>query len=347
MPEGWISIDQLMDMPEPEYLIEGVLPKYGVGHLVGASSGGKTFIALHIAMTLARGDDNWLGFPTSGEQHRVAYIAMEGGFDLGQRVQAWMQMYGAVNSENIRFLVEQPFDLMTADAAEALKGLQDFHPSVLFIDTQSLAAPKADENDNASMTALMSTVKLISQAYGCLVILVHHAGHSNDRARGASAQYANMDVSFFVKAGKEHTDPRTLIVDKLKSGLPPDPIHFQLVESGNSVVVHRVDPIEEMISENPDVFAPTTTQQKILAYLIERMEDPGRTNSASRSQISKGTDLAPTTVRRNLAVLMSDRAMQVRQVQEGIPENNLPALFEYWQTDNVVPLPTPATDEEE
>lgn len=298
-PQGWIDRSGLREMKEPEYLVKGVLPSHGVGHLVGESYAGKTFVALDLALSLASSEiEKWMGHDAPGE-HSVAYIAMEGGFDLGQRVDAWEELNGPVKDDNLRLLVEQDFDLMKPSALETLKEIESFNPSVLIIDTQSLAAPQADENDNSSMTALMSTVKLLSQAFGCLVILVHHAGYSADRARGASAQFANMDVSLYVKAGSSQDDLRTLKVTKLKSGRLPDDMKFRLVESGNSVVA-QLETEAGTASEPDTLESCKNTQEKILWALRQDWASDG----VSVARIADEVGRAKTTVRPEVSKLV-------------------------------------------
>ena len=315
IPEGWIDIEQLAKMPEPEYLIEGLLPRFGVGHLVGQSYGGKTFIALHLALSLAQGAKEWMGHKTSGDSHRIAYIAMEGGFDLAQRVDAWVQMYGEIPGDSLRLLVEQPFDLLSPSGSESLNYLKEYRPSVLFIDTQSLAAPTADENDNAAMTALMSMVKILSQGYGCLVILVHHAGYGGDRARGASAQFANMDVSMFVKPGKLDTDVRTFTVDKLKSGPRPAPIYFLLEESGSSVaVVQSVTTPDSLADANPDTFTMTESTQAVYDYILSL--PPGRL--VTKRECEEGAEVTEKKARNALKALTEGGFVSVADRPEGL-----------------------------
>ena len=203
-----------------------------------------------MALTLSTGLPEWMGHETKGIVRRVAYVALEGGFDLGQRVDAWCKAKGAVHEDAMRFFVEQSFNLMDSSGYDTLMDPGDFNPDVVFIDTQTLAAPKVEENDNSQMTELMSRVKLFSQAMGCIFILVHHTGHQAEgrkmRERGASAQFANMDVSMMVHGSKDPDGLRRIEMRKLKSGpLVPD-MGFRLQESGKSVYVTPMDVPEEI-----------------------------------------------------------------------------------------------------
>src|SRR5688500_5412869 len=66
-PETWRLLDdvEVMAIPDPDYLIEGVLPRRSVGAFVAPPGAGKTTAAVSIAVSLATGRE-WFG-------HRVAY----------------------------------------------------------------------------------------------------------------------------------------------------------------------------------------------------------------------------------------------------------------------------------
>ena len=263
-PSGWLNLDEIHNLPEPSYLVDGMLPDRGVGHMVGKSYAGKTFVALDLALSLAQGRDTWFGHRIVEGGCRVAYVAMEGGFDLGQRVDAWTAHNGPVPADRMNFLVEEPeFSLMTKEGLDFLEYLStDYRPGLLIIDTQALAAPGLDENDNAKMSDLMGACKNISTFTGAHVMLVHHAGYSAERARGASSQYASMDVSFYVNTTKDEKS-KTLKMTKLKAGPLVDEMAFTLEKSQNSVVVQAADPLELLDEEYPELVEFTPAQQKI------------------------------------------------------------------------------------
>ena len=312
-PTGWIDLDALFAMPEPAYHIEHALPAVGVGHIVGPSFVGKTFIAIDLALRLATGADEWFGHKIMNGGCKVAYVAMEGGFDLSQRVKAWIEANGKVDVNNVTLLVEQQFDLLSPDVAEVLKYMDDFNPGLLIIDTQSLAAPGANENDNSEMTRLMSTVKYISKIYQCLVILVQHTGHDEGtRARGASAQYANMDVSFQL-SGTKGKPSKKLEMTKLKSGPIADPRTFLLTPSGNSLVVEPATAIQVLAADNPGFVKVewTEAQEKLLDIL------GAHGGALTVKTLADTTDASDKTVRRALKLFLEHGFVQEERSTTG------------------------------
>ena len=45
------TLDEInsMDFPEPEYLVDGIIPKVGLGVIAGNPKAGKSFLALQLA----------------------------------------------------------------------------------------------------------------------------------------------------------------------------------------------------------------------------------------------------------------------------------------------------------
>ena len=124
-----------------------------------------------------------------------------------------------------------------------------------------LPAP-LDENSSRDMGTLIRACDEIRERYGCAVILVHHAGHGQDRARGSSAIKAALDTEISTtKDGETITVQST----KQKEGENLKPLHFRLRsvdtlwldEDGeriHSAVLEPCDPPEqeESLGKNSD-----------------------------------------------------------------------------------------------
>src|SRR4051812_48406421 len=82
-----LTRSQLADLPVPEPLIEDTLDRRTVALLAGSWGTGKTFLALDWAACVGTGRI-WQRrrVPTTG---RVLYVASEGAFGFGTRVDAW------------------------------------------------------------------------------------------------------------------------------------------------------------------------------------------------------------------------------------------------------------------
>jgi hypothetical protein len=224
-----MSWAELEELPEPRWLVEGALPEVGVAQIFGPPAGGKTFVALDLALRVTNGVPDWHGH----EVHRsgpAVYALMEGLHDWRRRVEAWTSANGG-SAAGLYTLPEQPVDLADASSIALLgddvTSLR-LAPSLLVIDTQALATPGTDENSNSDMGAVMSRLKALARGLGCLVITVHHTGHEGTRERGASAQRAALDVQMRVLDGE-------LSFTKAKYAARPAPSRFALEPAGRSV----------------------------------------------------------------------------------------------------------------
>jgi hypothetical protein len=230
-----LSAKQRRELPKPQWTIENLMPRWGIGQLFGPSGGGKTFVALDLALTLANVDpefpgDEWYGRPVhrGGE---VVYVAMEGGFDLQQRIDAWLLAHPGATDDRLYTLIEEEVSLadrrsvgLLLDDIEALF----LEPVLIVIDTQALATPGTDENSNTDMGIVMSNLKAVAKGLRTFVMLVHHSGWSNqNRSRGASAQLAALDLAIGVNS-------QVISPTKVKAAPLGDPMRFVLEGSGES-----------------------------------------------------------------------------------------------------------------
>ena len=110
-----------MARPDPVWLVRDVLPEGGLVTLYGQSGGGKTFVALDLALRIATGM-NWWG-KRSVQQGLVAYIAGEGVGGLKNRIRAWLKDHdelGATTLDDSFFLLDTVPPLLNP---MALRGL--------------------------------------------------------------------------------------------------------------------------------------------------------------------------------------------------------------------------------
>ena len=281
MVKGWVTDTDLERLPPPVFLVDNMVPDRGLFHIVGKSYSGKSFVAIDLARSLAAGKEEWLGHKIREGGAKVAYVALEGEFDLHARVEAWDSAYGSVPKDRMRWFLNDDFDFGDS-AAEQLQVLKDtgFDFDVLIIDTQSLAASQFDENSNTDMTKLMKALKRVGGPayYDCLIVLVHHAGHTKnaDRERGASALFANMDGSMFIHSN-EGKNPRRLEMKKLKAGPLLEPISFILSPEKDSVVIELTSAIEILAEEHPGFVEWTEGEEKILNILKDTTQNGNMT----------------------------------------------------------------------
>lgn len=197
---------------DTEWLIEDVLPRAQVAVIYGASGSGKTFFALDLACTIQRGLP-WRGKHV--EQADVFYIAAEAGAGLRKRIVAYTQQNGA---GLMPWFVDYQPNLATLESVHAISESvkqRSGNAGVIFVDTLALSHD-GDENSSKDMSIVLRHCKMLADATGAMVVLIHHTGKDDSRGmRGSSATYAAADCVLEVSADeKDHT----VFVDKLKDG---------------------------------------------------------------------------------------------------------------------------------
>ncbi|MFA5897819.1 MAG: AAA family ATPase, partial [Hyphomicrobium sp.] len=103
-----LTIDDLMNRPPPEWLIERYFPKHSVGFVYSAPGAGKTFIILDAAMSIAAALPDWHGDKITPTPGIVLYLAAEGSYGFRNRVKAWVKTRGVEGSRLAHFrLIEK------------------------------------------------------------------------------------------------------------------------------------------------------------------------------------------------------------------------------------------------
>jgi hypothetical protein len=210
-----IPASEFADRPPPEWIIQDILPKGELAVLFGESGSGKSFIALDMAMSIARGID-WNGNPV--KQGRVVYIAAESAGGMRNRLRAYAEHHQcSLEGVPLLILPSTPNLLDTADSAALTASIEASGIcDVVFIDTLAQTTPGGDENSATDMGKAISNCKKIHQATGAIVVPVHHAGKDLTKgARGWSGLRAAADAEFEVSRTE---NARFIKISKQKDG---------------------------------------------------------------------------------------------------------------------------------
>ena len=220
-----------------EQLMEGLLPRTGIGVLYAESGAGKTFVAIDLACHVATGRA-WRGRDVT--QGPVIYVAAENPASVKRRLWAWKQYHGA---DRLPVLVVQSgVDLLNGAAQE----LAELVLTTLDVETQlgvrmvvidTLArAMTGNENAPDDMGRFVAGCGMIREASEALVLVVHHSGKDTAKgARGHSSLRAATDVELEIAAS-------TLRVTKSRDDATGDAFGFRLhtVDLGSTAKGHNV-----------------------------------------------------------------------------------------------------------
>jgi KaiC/GvpD/RAD55 family RecA-like ATPase len=234
--------DDLLALPEPSWLINGLVPAEGLTVLFGAPATGKSFLALDWALSVASAT-RWLGLDV--RPGWVVYMAGEGAHGLGRRYRAWLAGHDAERVERVRFVVDGGVNLLDPRAVdhvrEALAELPE-PPRLLVVDTMARAMVGGDENAARDVGRFVQSVDELRGGRAALV--VHHAGHERGRERGSSALVGAADARLQLSR-----DGRAMRVklenEKQKDAREHLPLDLRLEPRHGSLVLSLVSPFDQ------------------------------------------------------------------------------------------------------
>jgi hypothetical protein len=208
------SANQVLRSEPIKWRVKGVLPQHGIAAIYGPSGSAKTFLALDMAMSIAKGAE-WFGYRVV--PCPIVYACLEGEAGLSVRIAAYRRKEKAIPA-GIEFIT-QPLNLLdTKDMRDLVAAIRAYGATegIVILDTLNRAAPGMDENSSADMGQAINAAKLIQQGVGGLVLLVHHTGKDANRGlRGHSSLFAALDAAIEVRRSG---DEREWLLSKAKDG---------------------------------------------------------------------------------------------------------------------------------
>jgi KaiC/GvpD/RAD55 family RecA-like ATPase len=204
-----------LDIPEREWIVEGLLTTQALAMIYGWRGLGKTWLSLSMAVAVGSGEAflKW----DSAQKRRVLYVDGEmPAADLQARAR---QMVGGregvlldlisseffYQSERCGFVLNNIEHQGRFLALLAALDAEDRRPAVLIFDNISSMSSGVDENDNSAMDSLLAFMRELRHL-GYTVILIHHAGKGGDQ-RGASRREDLLDV--VIRLAQPDTPSRT------------------------------------------------------------------------------------------------------------------------------------------
>jgi 5S rRNA maturation endonuclease (ribonuclease M5) len=221
----FLDVAQLVgDIRPINWLVRDYLERDSIALVYGAPGGGKSFMTVDLAASVAMGQP-WMGHKVN--QGRVFYIAGEGHNGLARRFRAWEvsrtvpltpgQLFKSAGAMQV---LDEELVIDVANQIE--QACPDAPPAMVVIDTLARNFGAGDENSTEDMSRFITHVdRHLRQRFGCCVLLVHHSGHNMERARGSSALKAAVDAEYEIS--KDDSGNVKLRTTKMKDAeLPPE-----------------------------------------------------------------------------------------------------------------------------
>jgi hypothetical protein len=178
-----LTTDELLQMDQPEWLVEGVFPS-GLSVMFGAPKAGKSYLALSMAWSLSTGTQ-WFSRNRGREPVQVLYLAGEGVGDLRLRAESLLEHTDVHPGGRLSWW---PVSLQLSNATDAARlrlEVEKLDAKVVIIDTWARYAGVRDENDAAQTQQAVNALEALTRE-GVSVIVVHHASKQGVM-RGSSA----------------------------------------------------------------------------------------------------------------------------------------------------------------
>jgi KaiC/GvpD/RAD55 family RecA-like ATPase len=295
-----LSPVDLAALPEPTWLIDGVLPSRGFGVLYGEPGSCKTFVALSMALSVAA-NHSWCGKRTLGGT--VLYVAAEGLYGLKLRVEAYQKKH-ELRAENIRYL-GAAFNLLNDDVETLLATLRaaGIRPDLIVLDTLARLMVGADENSAKEMGQAINGMDRVRQETGATVLVIHHTTKMGGFERGSSTLRGAADVMIKCSRGETGGIVR-LECDKMKDAEQFEPINLgsQRVDLGDGRASLAITGWSEAV-EAIERGAARKNAEDALKVLSEKFGSAGATNSEWQKAFHDATHKKKSSFDRTLREL--------------------------------------------
>ncbi len=282
-----VSADDFANGPEPQWIIEDVLPDQEIVMIYGEPTAGKTFFIIDMIACIALGKP-WRGYAV--KKGRVIYIAAEAAGGVRKRVRAYKHQHN-VSFGNDFGVINDPPDLTRPDDVALAESInRTGGASVIVVDTLAQVTPGANENTGEDMSKVLTRCRALYKATGALIILVHHCGKDASKgARGWSGWKGAIDTE--IEVIREVND-RFARITKQKDGEDGEIFAFTLlpVSLGLSVNDKEISScIVEHIEGSPKLKGPKPRGAcQIAVYnAVQTLSAKGNTHHAIESIIDE------------------------------------------------------------
>jgi hypothetical protein len=302
--DGWRLLDdvELMQLPDPQYLIDSVLPEKGLTVIYGPSGACKTTLDANVNVALATGRD-WFGHPVRRMGASI-YVGAEDVSGWKVRLASAKRAAGYSLEDVIGcYCFPEPLDLRAPEAVARFirfaRETEQIYLRVTF-DTFAASTPGASENSSEDMTAAMAAAQKVRDELGVNVTLIHHTNAGGSRERGHSAMRGAADTMISITPVDDliHVE-----CSKQRNGPPFEPITLKLLPLPGGGCVLRLA---------SDVLAGselTTLQAKVFGVLRETF---GAGTGATKSEWRSACQDVPERSFHRAAKMLAERGY-VRQ----------------------------------
>jgi len=236
---------QIDEIPDIDWLVDGIFPENGFLVIFGAPGAGKSFLTIDLCMAIASGKEEWFGKDIKPSP--VSYVCLEGEGSFKYRIKGW-EKYNQKSIPNNFVLYIEPFKLVT----ENDKDLNDLADAILYnsgenglivIDTLARSLLGENINESKDMNKIIESCRRLQALTKSAVLLVHHCG--KDPSKGMMGSNNLLGAGDGVIEVTFKNGQRSWEVYKSKDGITGDSYNFEqiILEVGERKVRGKVKTI--------------------------------------------------------------------------------------------------------
>jgi hypothetical protein len=192
------SFADLRPGSEPLYRVDELIPIAGIVVAWGKPKCLKSFWTLDLMLHVAMG---WEYRDRSVQQGTVVYCAFEGAHGYKKRVEALRRHYAIAEDASVPLYVMpgqanliKEHKLLISDTKAQLG---DVIPAAVVLDTLNKSLHGSESKDE-DMGQYIRAAEAIRDAFGCVVIIVHHCGYDDTHPRGHTSLPGTVDAQLAV-----------------------------------------------------------------------------------------------------------------------------------------------------
>jgi hypothetical protein len=277
------------------YVVKGIVPAAGLVVVWGPPKCGKSFFVFDMVAHVAA---DWQYRGRRVKQCPVIYFALEGQLGFEARIEAFRQAHKV---DDIPFHISADRIQLPHDGAAIIRAIRDQFadviPGVVVLDTLNRSIT-GSENDPADMGQYVQAADAIREAFGCVVVVIHHCGVEGSRPRGHTSLTGAADAQIAVK--RDDVGSIVATVEFMKDGPEGDEIVSRLEhtvvgtdEEGDDVTSCVVRPAKPVAAAPRE---PKLTKNEATMFGI--LHDAGQTGMTTEQWDDAGYLAGVGTVRR-------------------------------------------------
>ena len=178
----FVGADQLknQEIKEVDYLVDRLIPRGTLCSLVGESDTGKSSLLRQLAVSIAYGDNSFIGFKLNDQCRNVVYVSTEDG-EMSTGV--WLNKHFGKDTVDHESLTRLKFLFITENLCQNLKEvIKNNCVDLLIIDSYADIF-EGSMNDSNIVRSFLTKYNELANMYGVTIIFLHHTKKSSEGAR--------------------------------------------------------------------------------------------------------------------------------------------------------------------